>query len=299
MKAKQYIIHSLSPLHIGTGQGLGFIDLPIMRDKITNFPLVPGSSLKGVVADYFNATEAERKAKAMLAAAFGTAGEKHSNAGALVFTDARMLCLPVRSIYGTFAWVTCPMILECYKRDLNFAGNTDKVPETPVISSDDNAVVQDGSALVGKSGQQNAQRIFFEDLDFKPVFVGTDKSETWATYLAGKIFPKDKDWKGHFEKRFAVVSDDTFGYLCETGTEVNARIKIDEKTGTAATGSLRYEEALPSESILYGMVWGDKVFKPEITLDNLLSAYCEKRLDLQLGGHGTVGKGRVRMTFSN
>ena len=42
---KMYWLHALTPLHVGAGRGVGFIDLPIMREKVTNWPLVPGLSL--------------------------------------------------------------------------------------------------------------------------------------------------------------------------------------------------------------------------------------------------------------
>ena len=38
-------LHALSPLHAGTGQGIGAIDLPIAREKATGIPYLPGSSL--------------------------------------------------------------------------------------------------------------------------------------------------------------------------------------------------------------------------------------------------------------
>ena len=44
-------LHALSPLHAGTGQGIGAIDLPIAREKATGIPYLPGSSLKGVLRD--------------------------------------------------------------------------------------------------------------------------------------------------------------------------------------------------------------------------------------------------------
>ncbi|RMD58772.1 type III-B CRISPR module RAMP protein Cmr4, partial [Candidatus Parcubacteria bacterium] len=49
MQAKLMFLHALSPLHAGTGQGVGAIDLPIAREKGTEIPIVPGSSLKGVL----------------------------------------------------------------------------------------------------------------------------------------------------------------------------------------------------------------------------------------------------------
>ncbi len=48
-----YWLQTITPLHVGAGSGVGFIDMPIMREKVTNWPLVPGSALKGVMRDYF------------------------------------------------------------------------------------------------------------------------------------------------------------------------------------------------------------------------------------------------------
>ena len=36
MDAKLLFVHALSPLHAGTGQGVGVVDLPIAREKATN-----------------------------------------------------------------------------------------------------------------------------------------------------------------------------------------------------------------------------------------------------------------------
>ncbi len=51
MQARIVLLHALTPLHAGIGQGVGAIDLPIARDVATNRPLVPGSSVKGVLRD--------------------------------------------------------------------------------------------------------------------------------------------------------------------------------------------------------------------------------------------------------
>ncbi|CAG1004418.1 partial CRISPR system Cms endoribonuclease Csm3, partial [Gammaproteobacteria bacterium] len=118
MAAKMYWLHALTPLHVGTGRGVGFIDLPVAREKATGWPVVPGSGIKGVLADRHGATDDKRKTDPKLAAAFGRADDKLANSGALIFTDARMVCLPVRSLYGTFAWVTSPLALRRLARDL-------------------------------------------------------------------------------------------------------------------------------------------------------------------------------------
>jgi CRISPR-associated protein Cmr3 len=83
------LLHALTPLHVGTGQAVGNVDLPIAREKATGFPIVPASALKGVLRDNFNN-------QSWATQAFGDTDQ----AGAWVFTDLRILCLPVRSFFG-------------------------------------------------------------------------------------------------------------------------------------------------------------------------------------------------------
>ena len=38
-----------TPLHAGTGRGLGAVDLPIQRDRTTGYPIIQASSVKGAL----------------------------------------------------------------------------------------------------------------------------------------------------------------------------------------------------------------------------------------------------------
>lgn len=292
---RAYWIHALTPLHVGAGQGIGYIDLPITREKVTQWPLVPGSAVKGVIADYYDATEDNRKAKDDLRAAFGMAGteQKDSNAGALVFTDARLVCLPVRSFYGTFAWCTSPTALRRLARDLAAAGHTSRVPTIGAVGASDAAVPGDPVSALTSGG-----RVYLEDLDFAALTAPW--AGQWAEHLAGWVFP-DPDpqgWRAEFRARLVVLPDDVFNFLSETATEVSARIRIDDERKTAAGQALWYEESLPAETILAGLVWCDRSYdgnrhQPEA----LVARYCSRELALQIGGKATVGKGRVRCVF--
>ena len=51
MAQRLLFIHALTPLHPGSGQGVGAIDLPIHRERATNLPVLPGSSIKGCLRD--------------------------------------------------------------------------------------------------------------------------------------------------------------------------------------------------------------------------------------------------------
>lgn len=51
MKRKSYVVKVLTPLHIGAGQGLAHVDLPIVREVHTGFPFVPASGIKGALRE--------------------------------------------------------------------------------------------------------------------------------------------------------------------------------------------------------------------------------------------------------
>jgi len=297
--SKIFWLHALSPLHAGTGRGVGFIDLPIMREQTTGWPIVPGSTIKGVIADYYRATESEREKVPMKLAAFGRADpegkESGSSAGALSFTDARIICLPVRSLYGTFAWATSPLALKRLKRELAVAKLDADIPDQDYLP-EQNANVTNNSIL--SSDIDGSPRMFLEDLDFK--VEKNTYTDNWANKLANWIFPEEQDlaWQQEFIRRFVILPQDSFDFLCETATEVNARIRIEPEKKIVVAGALWYEESLPVETILGGLVWCDRSSIKGITERDILASYCQQNIDLQLGGKASVGKGRVRCLFS-
>src|SRR5271154_2322350 len=117
-----YWLHALSPTHVGIGRGVGYTALPIDRDGVTRWPIIRGSAFKGVWADHHKATKDGREKDPVLKAAFGIADGDNSNSGALIPTDAQIVCLPVRSFRGTFAWATSSLCLSKLHRTLRLAG---------------------------------------------------------------------------------------------------------------------------------------------------------------------------------
>lgn len=295
---RMYWLHTISPLHVGAGRGVGFIDLPIAREKVTGWPLVPGSAVKGVLADHHGAPAKARKDNDLFRVAFGIADDEHSNvgsnSGSLVFSDARLVCLPVRSLYGTFAWLTSPFALRRLVRDLEASAGAGGLEVPDGLAGDQLYVPTDiPSALVDSGGAQ----VYLEDLDFTARTNAATKS--WAERIAAWVFPGDAEWRAEFNKRFAVMPDDSFDFLCETATEVNARVRIDPEKKTVMKGALWYEESLPAESVLAGLVWCDRVYAGNgVTQQSLFEKFCTGAVNLQVGGKATVGKGRARCLFS-
>lgn len=282
---KPLFIHAISPLHAGVGQGIGVIDLPIAREKATNLPYLPGSSLKGVMRSLFPENRRNQL--------FGPETKDASEyASPIQFSDQLLLLFPVRSLSGTFAYVTCPWVLQRLVRDLKAVGLTN-LPSLPPVPQEDRILLPRQSLLSWSQG--GASKVFFEDLDFTAQ--EEDKVEKLAGWLAENLFTDETD-RQSLKERFAVISDDHFNYLVETATQVTARIRMEEQTKTVAKGALWYEEALPAESILWGVVLIENVpksgIKPEQGLAELQEHLNSQKL-VQLGGKATVGRGLCQL----
>jgi len=293
--SRAYWIHTITPLHVGTGRGIGFIDLPIMREKTTNWPIIPGSTVKGV----WRSRSVQVLDQALVEAAFGKgseAGEDH--AGSLAITDARIVLLPVRSLFGTFAYVTSPTVLTRLKRDMEAIG-VGALPEVPSCSEFEKIAVTSRSVL----GEQ--EKVYLEDLDFVHARGERERIQSsvdrWARFLSDVLYgySEDEAMKESMRSRFAVVSDPAFDYFCEQGTEVNARIRIDDSTKTVKGGQLWYEEYLPAETVLVGIVVCDRVYgTSSLDTEKLLDSVCGDGFVCQMGGKSTTGKGITRIVFS-
>jgi len=274
MNTKPFLLHALSPLHAGTGHTPDIIDLPIARMKATGIPFLPGSSIKGVLRDARRCTDREKTE-----AVFGPSDDPAAHAGALVVGDARMLALPVRSFRGTFAWATSPLLLTLAKRDL---GETSLA--IPSINGRCAQLTQ-GNACV-RNG-----KLYLEDLDLP----ATESAEAtaWAQRLAPLASPGDDI----FTKRFVIVDDDTMAFLWETATQLDARVRLDEKTRTVAPGALWLEESLPPETLLIGLFGADRSRRRDVTMtpDEVLGFALSSEEVHQFGGKATTGRGRCRI----
>jgi CRISPR-associated protein Cmr4 len=280
MNARLLFVHALSPIHCGTGQAIGGIDLPIAREKPTNIPLVPGSTIKGTL-------RARGKPDVTHAKVFGPDTEHASDhAGSVAFSDANLVFLPVRSVCGTFAWVSSPYMLRRLVRDATEAGVADLTSAAiPRPAGVDEACVTGDRLRAGK-------KIVFEDLDFEP---RTDPSvAAIAKGVAAHVFADETD-RAFFEARACVVHDDVMSVLLRTGMEVITRIRLDPEKKTVAPGALWTEEALPIESILAGVVVATPVAskRGENAPDaETLLGYVERLAGpMQIGGNASIGRG--------
>lgn len=289
MNARLLFVHTLSPLHAGTGQGVGVIDLPIAREKATGLPFLPGSSVKGTLRD---ACEDDKKT-----AVFGPDTSNASDhAGSVQFSDQRLLLLPIRSLSGTFAWVTSPYILRRFVRDANDARATGVPGTVPAPDAREKClVVQSGCDICLKDAKDQV-RVYLEDLDLQ-ASTGSEVTQ-WANWLKQRIFADSPEWQRMLAGRFCIVHDDVMSFLLETATEITARVKLKPSTKTVDTdvGGLWYEESLPTETILYGLVVATPIARTKLTASELFRVVeALTQQTLQFGGKATVGRGLCRL----
>jgi CRISPR-associated protein Cmr4 len=289
MTTRFTLIHAMSPLHAGTGHSVGAIDLPIARERPTGIPLIPGSSIKGALRARSQDAQWTRDV-------FGPdTANSSDHGGSVQFSDAHLLLLPVRSLRGTFAWVTSPHLIRKFARGAREAGlELARLPSSPAMN--DCCVLNDTLTIPGANGR----RVVFEDLDFN---VHDDQKATlqsFAAEVAVILFPPGsadhQDWKASLLNRICLVHDDMMSFLLETAMEVQAHIRLDNDTKTVERGGLWYQESLPAESILAGLVVAANVTAAKGRSEQAAAALLDHVASLttglvQLGGKATTGQG--------
>lgn len=265
-------LYSISPVHAGSGTSTSAVDLPIQREKHTNWPHIQASAVKGAMrAQFRNVYETEDDFIAQINTIFGSDEQDgwnkndESQPGQISVSDAKLFAFPVRSNMSPFISVTSPAVLKRLSNDLLFAGLD--TFEQVKISETEKAVCLKGDV----SG-----KIILEDIVI-------DCSETKKIDIINKMFPEIDN--------LIIVSDLVFDHIVSTCTEIQTQIKIHKDKGTAVDGALRYEELLPSDTSMYALVYSenqaiDKTFKSTI------------KDFIQIGGDYTLGRGIFRITWN-
>lgn len=309
-----------TPVHAGSGSGVGIIDLPIQRERCTDFPKIESSGLKGCIREAFeslnptiqinnNTIRPKDKIKYRvdgkddyISLVFGPEGEE-AHAGAMTITDARILLFPVKSLKGVFAWITCPMVLERFKKEIEFVGI-----QGFSFSNFKNLE----NTLPKQTNIAISSKVVLEEFTFE---VREDEiTSKIAEWLANAVFPNDNTydfWRDKLKKDLVILSDDDFKQFVKTSTEVITRTRIDNTTGTVVSGGLWTEEYLPQDTILYSLLMFTSprvekdeqkgIFKANSPEEEAkrVSEFFEKGLPpvIQIGGNQTIGKGFMRVNI--
>ena len=294
MKTKIMSIFTRTPLHVGCGSSVGAVDQPVVRERHTGYPIIPGSTIKGVLADLWLKRNADgsifyKETKKTVKGEDGTEHEKtiyesvrdeegikilgstdnkNASAGSLLIGEGKLLAFPVRSAKGCWAWLTCPLVLNRFARDYNVS--LGRIPDP----ADDAAVAP--ARLTVES------RVVFEEYPLKAVDSNLD---TIVEQL--KMLQSDAVWGDNLAEHLTVVSNDVFAYFAKNACEIANHNRIDDKTGVVADGALFSQENVPSETMFYSVLNSQEAED----LDKLEQKLGDEKNLLQIGADMTTGLG--------
>jgi CRISPR-associated protein Cmr4 len=271
-------LYTETPLHCGAESGSGYVDLPIQRERHTGYPVIPGSTIKGVLRDEMNGGGGLSQAE--IDRLFGT--EDASGPGRISFGDGMVVAFPVRSSSAPFHWITCPFVLERAGRALG--RNLGAAPP------------EEGTAWAKTGGE-----VLLEELRLArkahPDFFGGAGLETLM-----ELLPAADCGFGYtreiFPNRLLIVADEVFQELVDVATEVVTRIKLnalgttttipkgehEEIRGADREGNLFVQELVPPETLFLcplRALQGESGF----------SDHAAKLRVIRVGGDETIGRG--------
>lgn len=260
MKSAMLGLLAETPIHPGTGRGMGVIDLPVAREASTDYPVLVGSSLKGALRDKAQGIKATNENSGQR---FGCPDQ----AGDLLISDGRLLLLPVRSLTSSFRWVTCPHLIERYRRDCARAGLSAR-PEVPSVKPRQVLAVGTGD-------------LFLEERQFS--IYECEAVSHLADAMADLVLHKET--QDRLASQLAILDDDDFAWFVRYGLSIQARNFLNDSTKQSK--NLWYEETLPPDTIMYAVVMG----RSNEAIHTLDSLFPESDPYLQAGGNETVGQG--------
>lgn len=269
-------------VHSGVGQVMGGIDLPVARERTTDYAFMPGSGVKGGYKTWAKEQLGFNDAKCN--ALFGQADD----AGKILFSDARLLLLPVRSLNTAYVWLTCPLLLERLARDIariGAAAGFDPAKITvgtgtylaPVLSG--SLALEEREFTKPNPGDIPASE--------KPGLLGAIK----------KLMPSVM--QSRLERQLAIISDEDFAWFAKYALPVSAHNQLEEKTKKSK--QLWHEETLPPDTVMYSILTERKDGAGNLAdIVTALQGPDTKKHYAQFGGNETVGHGwfHLKVAFS-
>lgn len=281
-------LYTETPLHCGAESGAGYVDRPIQRERASRYPVIQGSTIKGVLRDELQQrgglTEAE------ITDLFGSEDAKIP--GKVSFGDGILAAFPVRSSDAPFHWVTCAYALE---RVLRVLGSPEAVPEPAKAT-----------ALAAAGGD-----VLLEELAItKQAQAGLFGPAGAVAHLTALLPPPSGGFAyvhSIFSSHLLVLHGEDFRTLVEGATEVRTRIKLnawgttrnldpdqdegaDQLTPWERQGNLFVEELVPPETLFLAPLRA--VGRPA-KLETGLKALPV----IRLGGNETIGYGVTHLSY--
>jgi CRISPR-associated protein Cmr4 len=318
-------IISLTPLHIGVGRGLFDVDLPIARDEFM-IPYIPGSGIKGalrarfrLLIDVESENDKKEKLKNLDKIFFGQLPESpEALAGSVMISDAILLTIPVRTLYGLWAYATSPFQLKrfveyyllakichrgassCTCSEGSAKGSSENIEEYVKIINEirkievREAIVSSRKALEILTMPGTNKIVMNEDIIVEVAKEEKMQAATKLIEVVKRVFDpgcgsKDSSIKailnqitGLVEERLVIVSDSIFRALVDRSITTQTRVRLNYKTKTVEEGPWS-EENLPQLTILTSLIAFTRPRKylgmESLSIEGVRKAFIEEVID--------------------
>jgi CRISPR-associated protein Cmr4 len=277
-------LYTLAPIHCGGEGDLGNI-LDIVREVHTDFPYIPGSSLRGSLRWDVNSIDSATADKL-----FGKELSADGQMGVhqVWFGDARLLWVPMRTMAmgnrNVFTWVSCHSLIRDHA--LLSGLPISDFPSHPVGTQAGSYYVADAQLQVSALTDTQKQAIAL--------------AGDWTRSLADAV-------KSTWNNNRVVLADSDFQTLMEHSLWTQIRNKIskagnedDDETDIEGGAEIFWTDVcIPRDTILY-YPWGYKLNKN----NPVAQGEHERLMDVvtglfQIGGQANVGRGWVQGWVTN
>jgi len=259
-------LYLLSPLHTGGATQEGNL-LGIARESHTDLPYIPSSTIRGRL----RAETPDDKRTLLWGNTIDdvTGGtDENLKQGALWIGDGSILWLPVPSLSHGVVWISCPMLLQRWKR----------------LSNSSAVVPPEYSTNLG-----NSKPVYLKDAILK--------ANTLLPWNNQADFIPPSEARETIQ-RVLVLPDQHCATLIQMSLWRQVKVKLDEHK--TVDGGFRYEEAIPPDTLMY-FPWG--ITSQANGNGNQFSTHFESILTsqsvLQIGGQESLGRGFVQLSMAN
>ena len=271
MKSQVYIITCKTNMHAGSGSAdQGVIDNLVQRDHTEKIPCIYASSLKGALREYFE--DCVNADNDVVKDIFGGKGSDVGK-GNVIFHDALLLSIPLRSNREAFFNATCPLLIE---RMINFMG-------TFGIKNDK---LEHFLKIIKNAGE-------------KPFIFNYSKNDLQVEWFEQFEFMKDDKMSGLLGDKFIVTSNDDFKLLVE---DYNLPVIARNQLENGVSKNLFYEQIMPRETQFFFII---NQYVEHNGGYNAIDGFKKQmiasinELPVQIGANASIGYGYCNITSFN
>lgn len=244
----------LTSLHLGHMASVsGVADLSIQRNKVTRYPIMRATSLKGALRHRYRLLLAEHKLSEPALGEKEIFGTKEG-AGSYSVLDAQIFLIPTPSLNGAYAYITSPILLARFRQYAEVAGVRNEL-----VRVIDNILcgikihpgtlkVSENSELVNEMGFVTLHGLtkFQAEVD--------ERVSILEEKISNLIISRLNEWKLPPKRHVAILSDEDASYIINRSTLLIPRVKLNYSaeyaTKTIDLGPW-YEEVIPRDTILH------------------------------------------------